>query len=173
MGQIDRPHSAECSISAGRRTLPTVHKVTDPSGLRWTVKRLVLPMGMRPASPTELLDAATPRRTVVEGVPGRLPDAIGAPTGPVPLGFLLLPLTLPFLPLVLLLRWARLLPWTVEARAYPWGRRFPPIVHSYEIRGRDESSRAVGLLAEAVARGDGSPVIPGAENIRQPRSVHG
>ena len=148
-------------------------KVADPSGLQWTVKRLVLPVGMRPLSPTELLDAATPRRTVVDGVQGRLPDAIGAPTGPVPLGFVLVPLALPFVPFVLLLRFARVLPWTIEARAYPWGRRFPPIVHSYEIRGRDESLRAVGLLAEAIERGDGDPVIPGAQNIRQPRSVHG
>ena len=150
-----------------------MRKVADPSGLQWKVKRLVLPIGMRPLSPTEMLDAATPRRTVVDGVPGRLPDAVMAPTGPLPLGFVLLPLVLPFLPFVLLLRAVRVLPWTVEARAYPWGRRFPPIVHSYEIRGRDESLRAVGLLAESVARGDGSPVILGSQNIRQPRSVHG
>jgi hypothetical protein len=150
-----------------------VPKVEDPTGLRWTVRRLVLPVGIRPLSPTEILDAATPRRTVVEGMRGRLPDAVGAPTGPLPLGFLFLPLTLPFLPIVLLLRRVRLLPWTVEARAYPWGRRFPPIVHSYEIRGGDESRRAVGELVEALQRGEGSPVIAGAENIRQPRSVHG
>jgi hypothetical protein len=137
------------------------------------VKRLVIPVGMRPLAPIELLDAATPRRTIVDGVPGRVPDAVGAATGPVPLGFLLLPFELLVLPFVVLLRRVRLLPWTVEARAYPWGRRFPPIVLSYEIHGRDESIRAVDQLAEALARGDGSPVIAGAENIRQPRSVHG
>ena len=123
--------------------------------------------------PTDVLDAATPRRTVVDGVPGRLPDAVGAATGPLPLGFLLVPLMLPFLPIALLCRWVRLLPWTIEARAYPWGRRFPPIVLSYEIRGRDTSIRALEQLAEALAHGDGAPVITGAEKIREARTVHG
>jgi hypothetical protein len=150
----------------------SVRKVTSPTGLDWTVKRLVVPVGMRSLSPTEILDAATPRRTVVDGVPGRVPDAFGSATGPLPLGFLLLPVTLPFLPIVLLLRWRRLLPWTVEARTYPWGRRFPPIVLSYEIRGHAEALRAVQQLAEALARGDGAPVIQGAERIGEPRAVH-
>ncbi len=149
-----------------------VRKVTGPTGLDWSVKRLLFPVGMRTLSPIEMLDAATPRRTVVDGVPGRVPDAFGSWTGPLPLGFLLLPVTLPFLPIVLLLRWRRLLPWTVEARTYPWGRRFPPIVLSYEIRGHGEALRALQQLAEALARGDGAPVIPGAEMIGQPRSVH-
>jgi hypothetical protein len=150
-----------------------VRKVAGPSGLQWTVKRLVIPVGMHPLGPTDVLDAATPRRTVVDGVPGRLPDAIHGVTGPLPLGFLLLPVMLPFLPIILLCRRVRLLPWTIEARAHPWGRRFPPIVLSYEIRGRDESIRALEQLAEALARGDGAPVVTGAEKIRQPRTVHG
>jgi hypothetical protein len=128
---------------------------------------------MRPLRSVELLDAATPRRTVVDGVPGRIPDAVVAPTGPLPLGFLLVAAMLPFLPVVLLLRRLRLLPWTVEARAYPWGRRYPSVVHSYEIRGHREALRAVGQLADAVVRGDGAPVIGGAERVRPPRTVHG
>jgi hypothetical protein len=148
---------------------PRVRKVAGPSGLRWTVKRLVIPVGMRGLSPTEVLDAATPRRTVVEGQ--RLPEIV-APTGPVLLGFLLVPFALPFVPIALLLRGLRLLPWTVEARAYPWGRRFPPIVFSYEVRGRDESLRAFEELAEALARGDGAPVITGGERFREARTVH-
>ena len=83
-----------------------VRKVTGPTGLDWSLKRLLFPVGMRTLSPIEMLDAATPRRTVVDGVPGRVPDAFGSWTGPLPLGFLLLPVTLPFLPIVLLLRWA-------------------------------------------------------------------
>ena len=47
---------------------------------------------------------------------------------PLPLGVLLAGLALPLVPLVLLLRSLRVLPWTVEARTYPWGRRHPPIV---------------------------------------------
>lgn len=148
-------------------------KVTDPSGLTWTVKRLVVPVGMRPLSPIDMLDSATPRRTVVAGAPARVQDAVGAPSGPLPLGFLLFPLALPFVPIVLLLRWRRLLPWTVEARTYPWGRRFPPTVLSYELRGGAESRRAVDDLAEALTRGEGAPVLAGAEAIGQAPAAHG
>jgi hypothetical protein len=148
-------------------------KVAGPSGLHWTVKRLVLPVGMRPLGPVEILDVATPRRTFVDGVPGRLPDAVGAATGPLPLGILLVPLALPFLPFILLGRRLRWLPWTIEARAHPWGRRYPPIVLSYAIRGGDESMRVLEELAEALTRGDGAPAIAGAERIREPRMVHG
>jgi len=151
----------------------TTRKVTGPSGLKWTVKRLILPVGMRALGPIDVLDAATPRRTVVEGVPGRVPDAVMAATGPLPLSMLFVPLTLPLLPFVLLARRLRWLPWTVEARAHPWGRRYPPIVHSYAIRGGDESLRVLEQLAEALARGDGAPVIAGAESISEPRTVHG
>lgn len=128
---------------------------------------------MRPLTPIDMLESATPRRTVVAGAPARVQDAIGAPTGPAPLGFLLVPLALPFLPIVLLLRWRRLLPWTVEARAYPWGRRFPPIVFSYEIRGYADAGLAVHDLAAALERGEGAPVIPGADAIGQAPAAHG
>jgi hypothetical protein len=40
--------------------------VAAPNGLQWTVKRLIVPTGMRPLSRTEILDAAAPRRTVVD-----------------------------------------------------------------------------------------------------------
>src|SRR6476646_8743220 len=96
--------------------------VVAPDGLRWTVRRLIVPTGMRPMTRTEMLDAAAPRRTVVEGMSRRVPDALGAPTRPLPLGFLLVPLPLPLVPFALLLRRARILPWTIEARAYPCGR---------------------------------------------------
>jgi hypothetical protein len=149
-----------------------VRTIVGPDGLQWKVKLLVVPVGMRPSAPIEVLDMATPRRNYVEGV-GRLPDAISGPTGPVPLGFVLLLLTFPFLPLVLLLRRLRILPWTVEARTYPWGRRFPPVVLAYEIRGRQAALAALDELAASLARGDGAPAIAGAELVRQPRTVHG
>jgi len=147
--------------------------VASPNGMQWTVKCLVIPLGMRPIDRISVLDAATPRRTFVDGMPNRLPDAFSAWTGPLPLAVLFLPLTLPLLPVVLLLRRLRLLPWTVEARTYPWGRRYPPIVFSYAVRGKEEALQVVDQLVEALARGDGAPVIPGAENIREPRTVHG
>jgi len=146
--------------------------VVGPSGLRWTVRRLVVPTGMRPLSRTDMLDAA-PGRTVVQGMSRQVPDAMGGPTGPVPLGFLLVPLVLPLLPFVWLLRRVRLLSWTIEARTYPWGRRYPPIVLTYAVRGGEETRHAFGQLVEALARGDGAPVIDGAEKFAQPRQPHG
>jgi hypothetical protein len=147
-------------------------KVDAPNGLRWTVKRLIVPTGMRPLTRTEMLDAATPRRTVVEGMSRQVPDAASAPTGPVPLGFLFLPVVLPLVPLALLLRRARLLPWTIEARTYPWGRRYPPVVLTYLVRGGPETRRAFGRLVDALARGEGAPVIDGAEKVGQAREAH-
>ena len=61
------------------------------------------------------LAARAAGRTIVEGMDRRVPDATSAPTGPIPLGFLFTPLALVFLPLVLLLRRVRWLPWTVGA----------------------------------------------------------
>jgi hypothetical protein len=147
--------------------------VLAPDGLRWTVKRLIVPTGMRPLSRTDLLDAASPRRTVVEGMSRQVPDAVHAWTGPLPLGVLLVPFALPLVPLALLLRRRRLLPWTIEARTYPWGRRYPPIVWTYAVRGGDETRRAFAQLVEALARGDGAPIIDGAERFAEPRQPHG
>jgi hypothetical protein len=146
--------------------------LVGPSGLRWKVKRLIVPTGMRPLTRTDMLDAASPRRTVVDGMSRQVPDAAMAPTGPVPLGFLLLPLVLPLVPLVLLLRRLRLLPWTIEARTYPWGRRYPPIVLTYAVHGGDESRRVFRQLVEALARGEGGPVIAGAEKLGEARPPH-
>jgi|SRR5579864_3447148 len=148
--------------SVGRR-----QRITSPDNLEWTVKRLIVPDVMRPMSRTEILDAATPRRTSVDGISGSVPDAYQGVTGPIPLGVIISVLLLPLVPVVLVLRYARLLPWTVEARAYPWGRRYPPVVLSYAIRGHDEASRAKDELAAALARGDGSPALAGAEFIPQ------
>lgn len=147
-------------------------KVSAPDRLDWTVKRLIVPAAMRPLSRTDILDAATPRRTHVEGVSGSIPDAAMAPTGPLPLGALLSLVALPLLPLVLALRYARLVRWTVEARTYPWGRRFPPVVLSYAVRGHREARQAVDDLADALARGNGSPRLANAEFIPQSRSAH-
>ena len=146
--------------------------VDAPNGLRWTVKRLIVPTGMRPLTRTDMLDAAAPRRTTVDGMSRQIPDATMAPTGPLPLGFLFFPLMLPLLPLVLLLRRVRWLPWTIEARTHPWGRRYPPVVLTYAIRGGKETRRAFGQLVEALERGEGAPVIAGAEKLSEARQPH-
>lgn len=147
--------------------------VVAPNGLTWKVKRLIVPTGLRPLTRTDILDVATPRRTVVEGMSRQVPDAVGAWTGPLPLGFLLFPLVLPLVPLALLLRRARLLPWTIEARTHPWGRRYPPVVLTYAVYGGAETRRAFAQLVEALARGEGSPVIDGSEKHAEPRQSHG
>ena len=148
------------------------HVVDAPNGLRWTVKRLLVPTGFRPLSRTEVLDAAAPRRTRVDGASRQVPDAIGGWTGPLPLGFLFLPLGLLIVPIALFLRRLRVLPWTIEARTYPWGRRYPPLVLTYAVRGGDETRRAFGELAAALERGDGAPVIAGADSFGQARNAH-
>lgn len=141
-----------CETREGRAAwgARTKTEVVGPTDLRWQVRLLILPSAMRPHPPSEMLALADPA------------------TGwtPLPLGVLLAGLALPFLPLVLFLRRLRLLPWTVEARTYPWGRRHPPIVLAYEVRGRDEAATAVAQLASALARGSGGPVLPGCERVR-------
>ena len=144
--------------------------VVAPDGLRWTVKRLVVPTGFRPLTGPELLHVATPNRQVVEGIDRRLPDAYGAWTGPYPLAFVFFPLMALFLPFVLLARRLRWLPWTIEARTYPWGRRQPPIVFSYAVAGGAECAVAIDELVVALARGDGRPELSGAEHLREARS---
>lgn len=149
-----------------------VRRVTSPDRLDWKVKRLVIPHGMRPMSRVDILDAATPRRTSIDRVSGSVPDATVGVTGPLPLGAVLSLLLMPFLPLVLILRYVRVLRWTIEARTYPWGRRYPPVVLSYAIRGHDEALRAVHELANALKRGDGAPVLADAEFVPQNLTTH-
>src|SRR3954463_10140134 len=111
---------------------------------------------MRPMTRPDMFAVASPGRTVVPGMSRQVPDAMGAWTGPLPLGFLLVPLVLPLVPIALLLRRWRILPWTIGARAPPGAGLSPPIVLTYLIRGGDESRRAFGQLVEALARGEGT-----------------
>ena len=141
----------------------------SPDGLLWTVKRLLVPTGILPKRGPDLLQVATPYRAVVEGIDRRLPDTVSGWTGPYPLAFVFLPVLLPFLPFVLLARRRGLLPWTIEARTYPWGRRRPPIVFAYEVR-QSAVLRAMEELCASLARGDGRPVLASAQHVGQPRS---
>jgi hypothetical protein len=142
-------YGTEARVGRAARAARTRIELLGPTGLDWRVRLLTLPSAMRPHPPSEILALADPA------------------TGwtPLPLGLLLAGLALPLLPLVLLLRSLRVLPWTVEARTYPWGRRHPPIVLTYEVRGREEAVAAVTALAAALARGSGGPVLPGCERI--------
>jgi hypothetical protein len=125
--------------------------VTGPDGLEWTVRRLLLPSAMRPYTGSEMIDLSHPDREMACALP---------------LGFIAVPILLPFLPLVLLCHALRLTPWTIEARTYPWGKRFPAIALVYAVRGRYETELAIKDLATALERGDGGPVVQGAERIR-------
>jgi hypothetical protein len=142
-------YGSDARSGRAARVARTTLEVVGPSGLQWRLRLLTLPSGMRPHPPSELLSLADPA------------------TGwtPLPVGVLLAVFALPFLPLVLLLRSIRLLPWTVEARTYPWGRRCPPIVLTYEVRGREHAVAAISELAAALARGSGGPVLPGCERV--------
>jgi len=131
------------------RGVRTKTKVVGPDGLHWRVRLLILPSGMRPYPPSELLGLADPSNGWTA----------------FPLGVLVAPLALPLLPLVLLLRRLRLLPWTFEARTYPWGRRYPPVVLTYQVRGREEAVAGIAELAAGLARGSGGPVLPGCERV--------
>jgi hypothetical protein len=46
------------------------------------------------------------------------------------------------------------------------GQALSPIVLAYEVRGKEEAEYALRDLAAALERGDGAPVVPGAERVR-------
>ena len=50
------------------------------------------------------------------------------------------------------------------------GRRYPPVVLTYSIRGGEETRRAFRQLVEALARGEGAPLVDGAEKLAQARN---
>jgi hypothetical protein len=94
-----------------------------------------------------------------------LGDAAPRRFTPNPLGYLLVLPLVPFLPIVVLLRTHGRIPWLLEARTYPWGRRYPPVVLRYEVRAREHAGWALDQLVDGLERGDGAPVLIGAERI--------
>jgi hypothetical protein len=146
---VPAAYPTRARLDRAMRAARTKTTVVAPNGLHWRVQLLTLPSAMRAYPPTELLGLADPSNGWT----------------PFPLGMLVAPLALPFLPLVLLLRRLRLLPWTLEARTYPWGRRYPPVVLTYAVRGHEEAVAAIAELAAALARGSGGPVLPGCERV--------
>jgi hypothetical protein len=137
--------------------------VTGPDGLEWTVKRLLLPVGMQAPGLADIIGKGTLPAAPNKQAP-RL-ATVGV-TGPGPFGgvFIFL-LGLPLIPFVLALRALRWLPWTIEAKTYPWGRRVPPVILHYEIDGRAEADRAIADLVAGLMRGDGAPVVAGALRV--------
>ena len=74
-------------------------------------------------------------------------------------------ISLPFLPFVLGLRRAGVLPWTIQARCRPWGRRGPATVLRWRVKGDAESRRALQDIVAALERGSDTPVVAGAERV--------
>ena len=135
-------------------------KVSAPNNLEWSVKRQLLSDWMRPLRPE---DAA---RQWAHGTPDGLTG--GSPRlAPHALifGALWTLVTLPVLPIVLLLRRQGLLPWTITAITRPWGRRGPATVLRYHVRGKSQADAALEHLVKRLEAGDGAPVLPGAERL--------
>src|SRR2546430_682128 len=80
-------YGSDARVGRAARVARTKTEIVGPSGLHWQVRLLILPSGMRPPPPSEMLALADP--------------ATGGT--PLPLGGLLAGLALPFLPLVGLL----------------------------------------------------------------------
>jgi hypothetical protein len=135
-------------------------KVSAPNNLEWTVKRLVLPDWMRPIRMESV--ARQYAHGPADGLMGGSPK-LGLPA--MLFGVVWMLATLPFLPLVLLLRRAGLVPWTLQAVTRPWGRRGPATVLRYHIRGSREVELALADLVAKLERGDGAPDVVGAERI--------
>jgi hypothetical protein len=139
-------------------------RVEAPNNLEWVVSRPLLPDWMRPAG---LGDVA---RQYGGGVP--VPDSVMGSRARLALpalifGLLVTLVTLPLLPVVIVLRRRGLAAWTLKAVARPWGRRGPPMILAYHLRGSaDVVERAQAELVEKLKRGEGAPDVTGAERIR-------
>jgi hypothetical protein len=132
-------------------------EVHSPDNLDWTVKRLWVVH--RPMTPEQALDQT------MAGSGGR----IGGGTNPgaaVLVDTFLFLLFLPLLPIAIALRYAGILPWTIQARCRPWGRRGPPTAMRWRVNGNAESERAFQEIVSALERGDGSPSVAGAHRVR-------
>jgi hypothetical protein len=135
-------------------------KVSAPNNLEWTVKRQLLPDWMRPLG----IEAASRQhmRGTADGLMGGNSGWNGLA---VLFGLLWTIVTLPLLPIVLLLRRRGLLPWTITAVTRPWGRRGPATLLRYHVRGKDETDAALEHLVARLQAGDGAPVLPGADRL--------
>jgi len=147
----DVPAQFGAETRAGRDAWATrlSTSVVGPSGLEWRIRILRVPSAMKPHPPSEMLAHSDP--------------AYG--WTPLPVGIVLAAVVLPFLPFVVLFRALGLIRWELEARTYPWGRRYPPIVLVYAVRGHGQAVAALTELAEALAHGSGAPVLKDAERI--------
>ncbi|MCW2976331.1 MAG: hypothetical protein JWM06_1612 [Actinomycetia bacterium] len=128
------------------------HVHSASNNLDWTIRRLWLLDGLRPVGLREL-DARA-----------RQPLLFTAWT------FLFSPLfsviaAIPTMIVILPLRFAGLASWEVRAQARPWGRRGPPEIVRWRVKGWHESAQAVEDVAAALERGERQPQIAGAVRV--------
>jgi hypothetical protein len=137
-----------------------VRKVSAPNNLEWKVKRQLLSDWMRPLG----IEAAS-RQHMSGTADGLMGGSSGWNGLAVLFGLLWTVVTLPLLPIVLLLRRRGLIPWTITAITRPWGRRGPATMLRYHVRGKEEADAALEHLVTRLQAGDGAPVLPGAERL--------
>lgn len=114
-------------------------EVHSADNLDWTVKRLMVVQ--RPLSPEQAMASYGPRG-------GRASSGLAGPReNPTPLAaviidLLLFVVSLALLPPLVALRRAGVLSYTIQARCRPWGRKGPPTVMRWKVKGHAESHRA-------------------------------
>ncbi len=136
---------------------------SEKGNLDWTIRLLWTPTAIRPIGPKQIYEGS-----VGTGVHQTTPRG-GLNTG---YGFMVMPFSVliflifvvPVMLVVLPLRYARVLPWQIEAVTYPWGKRKgPATVLRWRVKGRREDlERAVNEIAAGLERGDVAPKISGA-----------
>jgi hypothetical protein len=122
----------------------------EPNDLDWSLRRVWFPEGLRPVGPRQIMSGSV-RPSPYAGVGVLLSPLLSVVVG-IPVLLVLVPL-----------RFAKLVSWRIEATARPWGRRGPRAVLAWRVKGWEESRAALDELAAALARGEQSPTLAGAQ----------
>lgn len=84
---------------------------TDTRNLDWTIRRVWTPTAIRPVGPKQIYEGSVGFRGEGRGSIFLLPGSL----------LIFLIVVIPVMLVALPLRYARVLPWTIEAITYPWG----------------------------------------------------
>lgn len=126
---------------------------SSSNNLDWTVRRLWLPEALRPSGIRQL-DAPGPAQLTLFTSLGFIFSPLFSLVAAVPAMLVLLPL-----------RFAGHASWEVRAEARPWGRRGPPEIMRWRVKGWHGSAQAVEDVAAALERGETQPQIAGAVRV--------
>jgi hypothetical protein len=125
---------------------------SDTRNLDWTIRLRWVPEQIRPIGPKQVYE-------------GKVTPMWGTGLLVMPFSLIIfLILVIPVMLVVLPLRYMRVLPWTIEAIAYPWGKgKGPGTGRRWRVKGRRaELNRAIDEIAAALERGEDNPRIAGA-----------